>query len=71
MRILRSYGGSTIVACIVAFLIALLIAFITAKQVQSTSTVKFCNSCHEMHPFYRTWAAGKHGLDAKGAIRAR
>ncbi len=71
MRFLKSHGGSTIVACIIAFLIALLVAFFTATQVKSTSTVEFCNSCHEMHPFYKTWAAGKHGVDAMGAVRAR
>ncbi|RUM87354.1 MAG: cytochrome C [Thermodesulfatator sp.] len=71
MRILNSHQGSTIVACVIAFLIALLIAFFTAKQVKSTSTVEFCNSCHEMNPFYKTWAAGKHGIDSMGAVRAR
>ncbi len=71
MRIITDNGGAVLVACIIAFLVALVIAFFAAKQVQSTSTVEFCNSCHEMHPFYRTWAAGKHGTDAKGVIRAR
>ncbi len=71
MKFIKNNGGAVVIVCIVAFLIALFVAFFAAKQVQSTSTVEFCNSCHEMNPFYETWAAGKHGTDAKGVIRAR
>ncbi len=71
MRIINSNGGAVLVACLIAFLVALVLAFFSAQKVKSTSTVEFCNSCHEMHPFHQTWAAGKHGYDSMGVIRAK
>ncbi len=63
--------GAIAVCLIIGFVIAIIFSLISAAQVKSTSTVEFCNSCHEMNPFYETWAMGPHGLDNKGAIKAR
>ncbi len=66
----RSKGAGTM-AVVLGFLSAIILCFFIAVKVRSTSTVEFCNSCHEMGRFEKTWRMGKHGSDAKGVIRAR
>ena len=43
-------------------MIALLVLFIAGSitAVEVTSTSRFCNSCHIMHPYYESWAADVH-----------
>ncbi len=71
MNLLKENSGAAALWILIGFVLAIIVSFVTAVQVKSTSTVQFCNSCHEMNPFYDTWVTGPHGLDKKGAIRAR
>ncbi|MBA2849024.1 hypothetical protein G4V39_10680 [Thermosulfuriphilus ammonigenes] len=67
----NSSRGTLVKGLIIGFIAALVFSFITAVQVKSTGTVKFCSSCHEMKIFQETWAAGAHGPNDKGVIKAK
>ena len=64
-------NGLVITGFVIGFFIAILLAIFTAYQIESTSTVKFCASCHEMKVFRDTWAEAAHGVNQMGVMKAR
>ena len=46
-------------------LVAAVLALALAGSLVYTEESSFCQSCHEMGPYYRAWAAGPHGPHAK------
>ena len=67
----KSCKVAVFLALAVGIIAALIVGYIGAEQIHATSTVEFCNSCHEMNIFHEAWAAGPHGPNAKGIIVAR
>ncbi len=63
--------GAVTIGLIIGFLIAIVLSLVTASKVKSTSTPKFCVSCHEMKVFHETWEQSAHGKARMGAIKAK
>ncbi len=60
-----------ILSFFVGVVVMAFLSLLIGAQVEATSEVKFCKSCHEMGPFYETWQVGIHGTSDKGIIKAR
>lgn len=58
---MRTHKLATVLA-LGASVVALVLAAVVATE--ATSKPEFCDSCHEMTPFYAAWASGSHaGVD--------
>jgi len=63
--------GAVITGVIIGFFFAIVLALVAASKIESTSTVKFCSSCHEMKIFENTWAEAAHGVNQMGVMKAK
>lgn len=59
-----------LIGMILGSLVAGSASLFATAAIESTNTVSFCASCHEMEVFHDTWQTSEHGSASKGVVIA-